>query len=178
MLAQKMTIINATEAPHVLETPADLRRELLGRRMKAMSLPPTDTRYAPYAFGALRVVAGLLFLAHGLVKLFGFPPGAAPGQQELLSLFGIGAVIELVTGTLIVLGLFTRAAAFLASGEMAVAYWLVHAPNSFYPAVNGGDAAILFCFVFLYVAAAGAGALSLDGLLRKPGARIDHYARA
>jgi len=178
MLAQKMTIINATEAPHVLETPADLRRELLGRRMKAMSLPPTDTRYAPFAFGALRVVAGLLFLAHGLVKLFGFPPGAAPGQQELLSLFGIGAVIELVTGTLIVLGLFTRAAAFLASGEMAVAYWLVHAPNSFYPAVNGGDAAILFCFVFLYVAAAGAGALSLDGLLRKPGARTDHYARA
>ena len=143
-----------------------------------MSLLPTDTRYAPYALAALRIVAGLLFLAHGLVKLFGFPPDAAPGQQELLSLFGIGGVVEVVTGTLIVLGLFTRAAAFLASGEMAVGYWLVHAPNSFYPAVNGGDAAILFCFLFLYVAAASAGAWGLDGLLRKPGAQTDHYGRA
>jgi len=113
-------------------------------------------------------VAGLLFLAHGLVKLLGFPPGAAPGPQEPLSLMGVAAAIEIVTGALMVLGLFTRAAAFLASGEMAVGYWLVHAPNSFYPAVNGGDAAILFCFVFLYLAAAGPGAFSLDGVLRKP----------
>jgi putative oxidoreductase len=143
-----------------------------------MSLPTPDTRFAPHALAALRVVAGLLFVAHGLVKLFGFPPGAAPGQQELLSLFGIGGAIELATGTLIVLGLFTRAAALLASGEMAVAYWMVHAPHSLYPAVNGGDAAILFCFVFLYVAAAGAGAFSLDGLLRKPGSAATHYAHA
>jgi putative oxidoreductase len=139
---------------------------------------PSDPRYAPYVLTALRVVAGLLFLAHGLVKLFGFPAGAAPGAQPLLSLFGIGGVIELVTGTLIVLGLFTRAAAFLASGEMAIAYWTVHAPHSLYPAVNGGDAAILFCFVFLYVAAAGAGAFSLDGLLRKGDSETNHYARA
>lgn len=133
-----------------------------------MSPPLYDTRYAPHALGALRIVAGLLFLAHGLVKLLGFPPGAAPGPQEPLSLMGVAAAIEIVTGALMVLGLFTRAAAFLASGEMAVGYWLVHAPNSFYPAVNGGDAAILFCFVFLYLAAAGPGAFSLDGVLRKP----------
>jgi putative oxidoreductase len=79
---------------------------------------------------------------------------------------------------LIMLGLFTRAAAFLASGEMAVAYWMVHAPQSLYPAVNGGDAAILFCFVFLYVAAAGPGACSLDGLLRKPGSETKRYSQA
>ena len=133
-----------------------------------MSLPLYDTRYAPHALGVLRIVAGLLFLAHGLVKLLGFPPGAAPGPQEPLSLMGVAAAIEIVTGALMVLGLFTRAAAFLASGEMAVGYWLVHAPHSFYPAVNGGDAAILFCFVFLYLAAAGPGAFSLDGVLRKP----------
>src|ERR1700730_11793329 len=146
--------------------------------MQAMSLSPLDTRYAPHALAALRIVAGLLFLAHGLVKLFGFPPDAAPGPQEPLSLLGVCAVIELVTGSLLVLGLFTRAAAFLASGEMAVAYWLVHAPSSLYPAVNGGEAAVLFCFLFLYVAAAGAGALSLDGLLRKQGVGTDHYVRA
>ena len=132
-----------------------------------MSLSPSDTRYVPYILAALRIVAGLLFLGHGIVKLLGFPLDAAPGPQELLSLFGIAAVIEVVTGVLIMLGLFTRAAAFLASGEMAVAYWMVHAPQSLYPAVNGGDAAILFCFVFLYVAAAGPGAFGLDRLLRK-----------
>jgi putative oxidoreductase len=124
------------------------------------------TRLEPILLAALRIVAGVLFLAHGLVKLFGFPSGAAPGQQALLSLMGIGAVIELVTGTLIALGLFTRPAAFIASGQMAVGYWMFHAPASMYPAVNGGDAAILFCFVFLYLAAAGAGAFSLERLFR------------
>ena len=118
--------------------------------------------YAPQALGALRIVAGVLFLAHGLVKVFGFPEGAQPGQQELLSFFGIGGMIEIVTGPLIALGLFTRSAAFLASGQMAVAYWMFHAPASFYPVLNGGDAAILFSFVFLYLAAAGAGAFGLE----------------
>jgi putative oxidoreductase len=131
-----------------------------------MSNSTEIARLEPVLLAALRIVAGLLFVSHGLVKLFGFPAGAAPGQQELLSLMGIGAVIELVTGTLITLGLFTRAAAFIASGEMAVAYWMFHAPASMYPAVNGGDAAILFCFVFLYLVAAGAGAFSLERLLR------------
>jgi len=134
-------------------------------------------RFEPVLLATLRIVAGLLFLSHGLVKLFGFPPGAAPGQQELLSLMGIGAVIELVTGTLITLGLFTRAAAFIASGEMAVAYWTFHAPASIYPAVNGGDAAILFCFIFLYLVAAGAGAFSLERLFRISTTTPGRYAR-
>jgi putative oxidoreductase len=119
------------------------------------------TAWAPRALAALRIIAGVLFLAHGVVKLFGFPEGAQPGQVELMSQLGIGAVIELVTGTLIVLGVFVRPAAFIASGTMAVAYWMFHAPSSLYPAVNGGDAAILFCFVFLYLAAAGGGAWQL-----------------
>jgi putative oxidoreductase len=135
------------------------------------------TRFEPYLLAALRIVAGVLFLSHGLVKLFGFPPGAAPGQQELLSVMGAGAVIEVVTGTLITLGLFTRAAAFVASGEMAVGYWMFHAPQSIYPAVNGGDAAVLFCFIFLYLAAAGAGAFSLEGRFRSSAATGGHYAR-
>jgi putative oxidoreductase len=90
---------------------------------------------------------------------------------------GIGAVIETVTGILITLGLFTRAAALIASGEMAVAYWMFHAPSSIYPAVNGGDAAILFCFVFLYIAVAGAGAFSLEGLFRNSATTGGRYAR-
>lgn len=118
--------------------------------------------WAPHALAALRIVAGVLFLAHGVVKLFGFPEGAQPGQVELMSLFGVGAVLELVGGALLVLGLFTRPTAFVLSGEMAVAYWMFHAPKSLYPAVNGGDAAILFCFIFLYIACAGPGSWSLD----------------
>lgn len=119
------------------------------------------TAWAPRALAALRIVAGLLFLAHGVVKLFGFPEGAEPGQVPLMSLFGIGAVIEVVTGVLIILGLFVRPAAFLASGQMAVAYWMFHAGTSVYPVLNGGEAAILFCFIFLYLAAAGGGAWQL-----------------
>ena len=120
------------------------------------------SHYAPHLLGALRIVAGVLFLAHGLVKVVGFPEGAQPGQQELLSLFGIGGLIEIVAGSLIALGASTRTAAFVASGQMAVAYWMFHAPASVYPAVNGGDAAILFSFVFLYLVAAGPGAFALD----------------
>jgi putative oxidoreductase len=134
-------------------------------------------RFEPYLLAALRIVAGVLFLSHGLVKLFGFPPGAAPGPQPLMSLFGAGAVIELATGTLVTLGLFTRAAAFLAAGEMAVGYWMFHAPHSIYPAVNGGDAAVLFCFIFLYIVAAGPGALSLERLFRSTETTGTRYVR-
>lgn len=119
------------------------------------------------ALAALRIVAGLLFLAHGVIKVFGFPAGAEPGQQELLSLFGIGGLIELITGLLLILGLFTRPAAFIASGQMAVAYWMFHFPSSPYPAVNGGDAAILYCFIFLYIFTAGPGAWSMDNRTAK-----------
>lgn len=126
-----------------------------------MSTKINSAVWAPRALGALRIVAGLLFLAHGVVKLFGFPAGTQPGQVELVSLMGLGGVIELVTGTLIMLGLYVRPAAFLASGTMAVAYWMFHAPSSPLPVANGGDAAILYCFIFLYLSAAGGGAWQL-----------------
>ena len=120
------------------------------------------SRYQSQLLGLLRIVAGLLYLAHSLVKLLGFPPGAPPGQVPFASLFGAAALVEVVAGTLILLGLFTRPAAFIAAGEMAIAYWMIHAPQSPYPVVNKGEVAILFCFVFLYFAAAGPGAFSLD----------------
>lgn len=130
-----------------------------------------NTVWAPRALAALRIVAGLLFLAHGLVKLWGFPEGALPGAQPLLSLFGIGAMLELVGGVLLILGLFTRPTAFLVSGEMAVGYFMFHMPASPFPAVNGGDAAILFAFIFLYLFTAGPGAWSLDGAFRSAAAK-------
>jgi putative oxidoreductase len=110
----------------------------------------------------LRIISALLFLEHGLVKVLGFPAGAAPGQQALLSFFGIAGLIEAIGGVLLLIGLFTRPVAFLLAGEMAIGYFMVHAPTSFFPAINGGDAAILFCFVFLYFSAAGPGTWSVD----------------
>src|SRR5271166_6380469 len=130
-------------------------------------------RLAPYTLAAFRVIGGLLFLAHGLVKLTGFPAGASPGLQPLFSTLGAGGVIETVAGTLIVLGLFTGPAAFLASGEMAFAYFLFHAPQSFFPAINGGDAAILLSFLFLHIAAVGPGAFALDNR-RAAGLKVAH----
>ena len=121
-------------------------------------------RRAPYALAALRIVSGLIFLEHGTQKFLGFPPGEAAFSGLALNNPGAAAgIIELVTGLLIVLGLFTRPAAFLASGTMAAAYWYAHAPQNAFPVNNMGDAAILYCFVFLYFVFAGPGAWSLDG---------------
>ncbi|HEX7855575.1 MAG TPA: DoxX family protein [Sphingobium sp.] len=125
-----------------------------------------STAWASRVLSVLRIVAGLLFLAHGLVKLFGFPAGAAPGQVPIASLFGAAAILELVGGTLVVLGLFTRPVAFLLSGQMAIGYFMVHAPKSFYPVLNGGELAILYCFLMLYLSAAGGGSWSVDALRR------------
>jgi len=116
--------------------------------------------YAPQALAVLRIVAGLLFLLHGTQKVIGFP--ATEMSPPLMSLFGVGGLIEIVTGILIIIGFFTRPAAFIASGQMAVAYWMVHAPGNLFPSNNGGDAAILFCFVFLYLVFAGPGAWSVN----------------
>lgn len=119
------------------------------------------SRLSPYALAALRIMAALLFMQHGLSKLIGFP-GATPKGFHLLSLLGLAGVLEVVGGALLVLGLRTRLVAFILSGEMAVAYFRAHAPHGFYPLLNHGEPAVLFCFVFLYLAFAGGGALALD----------------
>jgi putative oxidoreductase len=119
---------------------------------------------SPRVLAAVRIVTALLFIEHGLMKLLAFP-AAVPGlPSPLPGILVAAAIIEIAGGALIAVGLFTRPAAFICSGEMAAAYFMFHAPQSFWPAVNQGDAAILFCFVFLYLAFAGAGAWSLDAL--------------
>ena len=124
------------------------------------------TQRAPQVRSLLRIVTGLMFMQHGTQKIFGFP-AEARGPFEIASQMGIGGVLELVGGALIVLGLFTRPVAFLMSGMMAVAYFQFHAPSSPYPLVNQGELAALYCWVFLYLAFAGAGPWSLDGVMRK-----------
>jgi putative oxidoreductase len=124
-------------------------------------------RYAPYALAALRIAAALIFIEHGTQKLFGFPAPPEGGLPAAGSLFWVGAWIELVGGALLALGLFTRPVAFIISGQMAVAYWMVHAPANPYPVLNGGDAAILYTFVFLLFVFTGPGAFSLDGVRQK-----------
>jgi putative oxidoreductase len=116
-------------------------------------------RHAEFAYALLRVVAGLMFAMHGTQKLFAFPPGGH--QPPMGSLFWVGGLIELVAGLLIAIGLFTSWAAFLASGEMAVAYFMVHAKDGFWPIVNKGELAVLYCFVFLYMACRGGGRYSV-----------------
>ena len=131
---------------------------------------PWLSRWQPQMLAILRIVVALLFIEHATIKLLGFPPGGQPGLQDVGSFLWVAGLIELVTGVLVLVGLFTRPAAFVAAGEMAVAYWMVHAKMGFYPAVTMGEAAILFCFAFLYIAAAGPGAWSIDGarLKREP----------
>lgn len=117
-------------------------------------------KFASPILGVTRIVTGLLFLEHGLMKLVGFP--AAMGHGHLAPMLMAAGIIEVVGGGLVTLGLFSRWAAFICSGEMAFAYFLGHYPRGFYPALNGGDAAILFCFIFLYLAAAGPGSFAIN----------------
>ena len=125
------------------------------------------SRWQPQALAVLRIVSGLIFLLHGTQKFLGFPMGKMAGSGwDFGDPGAVAGVIELITGALILLGLFTRPAAFLASGTMAVAYWMAHAPQNPFPVNNMGDAAILYCFVFLYLVVAGPGAWSMDGARR------------
>ena len=124
-------------------------------------------QWTPRLLSVLRIITGFLFLAHGSQKLFGFPPSERPGAPTLLSLVGVAGVLEFIGGLLILFGLFTRPVAFILSGQMAVAYFMAHAPRGFWPVVNQGELAVLYCFVFLYLAAAGGGPWSLDAVLRR-----------
>ena len=128
---------------------------------------PTLTAWSPRVLSLLRLMAGLLFMEHGLMKLVHFPAPQPGVPTPLPPLLVAAAIIEILCGALITLGLFTRIVAFIASGEMAIAYFMVHAPKSPWPAINQGDAAVLFCFVFLYLVFAGPGDWSLDAAIRK-----------
>ncbi|MFH5925800.1 DoxX family protein [Roseomonas xinghualingensis] len=118
--------------------------------------------WAPRVLSVLRIVAALIFLLHGTQKLFGFPAPPPSGFPPAVSLLWVAAILELVGGLLLLFGAFTRPVAFVLSGEMAVAYWMFHAPRNLYPTLNGGDASILYCFVFLYIFFAGPGPWSVD----------------
>ena len=124
----------------------------------------TASAWAPRILSVLRIITGLLFVEHGTMKFFNFPPSDMfEGGVELVSLMGLAGLLELVGGALIALGLLTRPVAFILSGEMAAAYFMAHAPSSFFPTINQGEAAILFSFVFLYFVFAGPGPWSVDG---------------
>jgi putative oxidoreductase len=126
---------------------------------------PIPSNWAPVLRSVLRIVAALSYLTHGLQKMLAFPAPPPSGHAvPLLSLLGVASVIEVIGGALLVLGLFTRPVAFLVCGEMAVAYFRAHAPRAFWPILNGGELAMLFCFIWLYIAAAGPGPISLDAL--------------
>ncbi|MGH6821156.1 MAG: DoxX family protein [Methylocella sp.] len=126
-----------------------------------MDLAPIAAAWQPRLLGLLRIVTALLLLQHGTAKLFGFPHVAMFDNVQLLSLLGIAGVLELAGGVLLLLGICTRPVAFILSGEMAVAYFIAHAQKSFFPILNQGELAVLYCFVFLYLAVAGCGAWSL-----------------
>ena len=141
-----------------------------------MNTDDLRTVWAPRVLSVLRIVAALIFFEHGSQKLLGFPP--SPNPPALLSLSWIAGALELVGGFLLILGLFTRPVAFILSGEMAFAYFIGHAPRSLFPVLNGGDAAILYCFVFLYLAFAGGGPWSLDALRAGRGSATSPAGRA
>ena len=135
--------------------------------MSTSPSPALLAAWTPRLLGILRIITGFLYLQHGTAKLFGVPHVAMFDGVQLFSLMGVAGILELVGGALLLLGLFTRPVAFILSGQMAVGYFMMHAPQGFLPILNGGELAVLYCFTFLYFAAAGGGAFSLDGLRRK-----------
>src|SRR5262245_21880891 len=133
--------------------------------MKGKTMDRYLGKYSPYLYAILRIVAGLMFAMHGSQKLFGAPGARSP--VPLNSLMGLAGVIEFFGGLMIALGLLTGYAAFIASGQMAFAYFMAHAKNGFLPIINQGELAALYCFVFLYIAARGSGVWSIDALTKK-----------
>lgn len=133
-----------------------------------MTLEDRLTRLAPIVLSIMRIVVALIFFSHGLSKMVGFP---APGMPALFTLGWFSGVIEFVGGALLAVGFFSRSAAFIMSGEMAVGYFISHAPKGFFPQLNGGDAAILYCFIFFYFVFAGPGPWSIDAMIGRGGGR-------
>jgi putative oxidoreductase len=132
---------------------------------KEAIVKPILGRFTEYTYALLRIIAGLMFTIHGTMNLFGWPPSDM--KAPLASIGGIAGLMSLVFGALVLIGLFTSLAAFLASGQMAVAYFMVHAPQGFFPQLNKGELSVLYCFIFLYVAARGAGIWSIDNAMAR-----------
>ncbi len=128
---------------------------------------------ASYVLSILRIVAALLFFEHGTQKLFGYPPGPPFTGFPNFSMLGIAGMLEVAGGFLLIIGLFTRPAAFILCGEMAVAYFRAHWPRNFFPILNMGEITVLLCFVFLYLTFAGGGALSVDHMLARKSGRFN-----
>jgi putative oxidoreductase len=135
-----------------------------------MALETALSGWRPQLLSVLRIMSGLLILQHGTAKLLKFPVVPSMANLSLSSMGGIAGIFELVGGILLVIGLFSRPTAFVLSGMMAVAYFTAHAGSSFFPILNGGELAVLYCFVFLYLAAAGGGPWSFDAIVRRRGA--------
>ncbi len=129
---------------------------------------PIPALWAPRLLSLLRIMAAFLFMAHGAQKLLAWPINEPREPATMLSLMWVAGILELVGGGMLLLGLFTRPVAFLLSGQMAVAYFMAHAPRGFWPLLNGGEVAVIFCFLLLYLAAAGGGPWSVDALRRRP----------
>jgi putative oxidoreductase len=127
----------------------------------------TMAAWAPRALSVLRIITGLMIIEHGMAKLIGFPAVPAFANLQPLSLIGAAGFIELIGGALLILGLLTQPVAFIVSGEMAFAYFIAHGPKSFYPLINGGTLAIMYCFTCLYLSTAGAGPWSVDAAMKR-----------
>ena len=132
-----------------------------------MNITILPASWTPYLLSVLRFVTGLCFLQHGMAKLLKYPPVPMFAKVELMSLLGFAGVLEIVGGVLLIVGLFTRPAAFVLAGQMAVAYFMAHATKGLFPILNGGELAIMFSFVFLYICAAGPGPWSIDAAMKK-----------
>ena len=122
--------------------------------------------WTPRILSVMRIIMGFLFLQHGTAKLLGFPHVTMFDNLQLASLIGVAGILELVGGSMILVGLFTRPVAFILSGEMAVAYFMVHAQHGWVPMLNQGELAVIYCFVFLYLSVAGGGVYGLDAMMR------------
>jgi putative oxidoreductase len=131
-------------------------------------------KYSPYLYAILRILAGLMFAMHGSQKLFGWPGGKA--AVPVASLLGVAGLVEFIGGLMIAFAILTSYAAFIASGEMAAAYFMAHAPRGPLPIVNQGELAVLYCFLFLYIAAQGSGLWGIDAIRRRRTRKVDRQA--
>jgi putative oxidoreductase len=132
----------------------------------AYTAQPAVAHWTPELLSVLRVVVAFLFMAHGTQKLLAFPVAQPQDPVDMGSLMGVAGLLESIGGLLLLIGIYTRPVAFVLAGEMAVAYFLAHAPKGFWPVLNGGEPAVLYCFIFLFFTVAGAGAWSLDAMVR------------